>query len=160
MKPRRAASSRPLPLTIPDLRFRSQPGPSTAQSTSTSHPLDQPLCILDRHTTASLGNAPDARLHLRLAEQPPAIAGRDAQLLVRGTHGIVLSLQLQLPRLLHFGPVELPGAVDRPVPQVSVAGESQWPRRQRRRMVEKIADQSDSSIRSALAFLGGAGGSR
>jgi hypothetical protein len=86
---------KPLPLTIPDHRLL----PHRTLSSNTTHasgadPLDEAPGILDRHTTTTLRDTPDAGLHLALAEQPSSIAGAQPQFFVRRYHRVVLSLEL------------------------------------------------------------------
>lgn len=60
----------------------------------------------------------------RLAEQPPPIAGAGAQLLTSSLHTLVLALQLELSVPALLGLEQLPGAVDCPVAEVAVSGET------------------------------------
>jgi len=115
----------------------------------TPHPLHHAARILDRHAAVS----PHARLHHRLAEQPPAIASPDPQLLARLAHTVPLPLELELAALLDLGAVQLPRAVDRPVPEVAVAGEAEGTWHQGCGVVQVVTDECNSSVWLALAFL-------
>lgn len=74
----------------------------------------------------------------RLAEQLPAIAGARAQLLARAVHRLLLPLQVgeHLAALVRL--VQLPGAVDRPVAEVTGAREAERPWGPR--VPEEVAD--------------------
>lgn len=100
--------------------------------------------VLDREQIVE-----NALLDHRLAEQPASIAGTSAQLLTRGLHTLILTLELEflLTALLRLQ--QLPGAVDGPVPEVAVAGEAKragcyW-------VVKEVADEGCRHI--VLAFI-------
>lgn len=123
----------PLPRVIPNLRVR-------AHDALGAHPLDQPPRVLDRNPTPPLGDTEQPGLHLRLSEQFAAVAGADAELLVRLPHRVVLPLEFHLAGFLDVGAEQVPGAVDGPVAEGAVAGESERSWHQGGRVVEEISD--------------------
>lgn len=137
-----------LPLCIPDPGEFARGGllatglTALTETTGASNPLDQAPCILDGDAAAALGDAPDPRLHLGLAEQAATVTGVDAQLLVGRRHGVVLPFQLQGLLLLHLAVEQVPRPVDRPVAQIPCPREPQRPWRVERRVVQEIPDQS------------------
>ena len=90
--------------------------------------------ILDREQISE-----DALLVHGFAEQFAPIAGAHAQLLTCSLHALVLALQFQFLALALLGLEQLPGTVDSPVAEVSVAREAEGARGER--MVEKVANQ-------------------
>ena len=79
-----------------------------------------------------------ARLDHALAEQTAAIARARAELFARGPHRLVLALQLELVCAALLALEELPGAVDRPVPEVAGSGEAEGAGGER--VPEEVAD--------------------
>lgn len=69
-----------------------------------------------------------ALLDHRLAEQLAAVADARAQLLARVPHRLPHALQLELARTAPLRLVQLPRAVDCPVPEVAGAREAEGPR--------------------------------
>lgn len=82
----------------------------------------------------------DTLLDHRLAEQSAAISGTNTQLLTRRLHGLVLALEFEFVGAALLGLEQLPGAVDGPVAEVAVAGETE--RTGGQRVIEKVADES------------------
>lgn len=74
----------------------------------------------------------------RHAEQLPAIARAGPQFLARRTHGLPLALEVILLRPASLRLVQVPGAVDCPVPEVAGSREAQRPRRLG--VVEEVSD--------------------
>lgn len=88
-----------------------------------TRPLGLHPPILDRHQVRK-----HPLLVHALPEQLPAVADARPELLARGPHRLPHPLQLELPLAPALGLVELPGAVDRPVPEVAGAGEAEGAR--------------------------------
>lgn len=91
--------------------------------------------ILDREKISE-----DALLVHRDTEQLAAIGSTSAQLLTCLMHALVLAHHLELLLAALLGLEQLPGAVDGPVTEVTVAREAEGTRRER--VVEEVADQS------------------
>jgi hypothetical protein len=91
--------------------------------------------ILDREHISE-----DALLVHRFAEQSASISSRGTQLLTCRLHGLVLALQFKflLAALLRLE--QLPGTVDCPVTQVTIARETE--RAGGERVIEEVTDES------------------
>jgi hypothetical protein len=78
------------------------------------------------------------RLDHTLSEKFSTISGSRPQLLTSSVHSLPLSLEFELLGAAAIGLVELPGAVNRPVAEVTASTESEGARGQR--VVEEIAN--------------------
>lgn len=103
-----------------------------------TRPLRQPPRILDRHPLPVLPASEDPLLLLPDPEQPAPVAGTRPQFLVRLAHGVPHALELQGACRALFGAVELPRAVDGPVPEVAGPAEAEGARGEW--VVEEVAD--------------------
>jgi hypothetical protein len=91
--------------------------------------------ILDREHISE-----DTLLVHRDTEQLSSVTRASAQLLTRLLHALILAHQLELVLATLLGPEQLPGAVDGPVSEVTVAGEAEGTGSER--VVEEVADES------------------
>lgn len=91
--------------------------------------------ILDREHISE-----DTLLVHRDAEQLSSISGTSAQLLTRILHALVLTHHLKFMLAALLGLEQLPGAVDGPVAEVTVAREAEGTGGER--VVEEVTDQS------------------
>lgn len=91
--------------------------------------------ILDREHISE-----DTLLVHRFAEQSASIASRGTQLLTCGLHGLVLALQFEFLLAALLGLEQLPCAVDCPVAQVAIAGETERARSER--VVKEVTNES------------------
>lgn len=98
--------------------------------------------VVGLHTAVLDGEhiSENALLDHGLAEQPATVTGTSAQLLTSSLHALELTLQLKLACTALLGLKQLPSAVDGPVAEVTVTGESQ--RAWSERVVEEVADKS------------------
>lgn len=82
----------------------------------------------------------DALLVHRFTEQSASVASRGTQLLTCRLHGLILALQFEFLLAALLGLEQLPGTVDRPVTQVTIARETE--RAGGERVIEEVADES------------------
>lgn len=83
-----------------------------------------------------------------LAEQSATITGTSAQLLTSSLHALELALQLEFASTALLGLKQLPSAMDGPVAEVAVSGESQ--RAWSERVVEEVADKSYNRMLASM----------
>lgn len=110
--------TRLLPIMVPSIRRRR---------------LSLHASILDREHVGE-----DTLLVHRDTEQLSSIARASAQLLTRILHALVLAHHLKFVLAALLGLEQLPGAVDGPVAEVTVAGEAEGTGGER--VVEEVAD--------------------
>ena len=134
---RLASPSRPLPLMIPNPRL---PARLAYSNSRTTNPFHHPSRIINGHPTTPFSRAPSPSLHHTLPEQPPPIACSYPQFFASRSHGIILSLQLQLTSLLLFASKQLPRAMDGPMSEKAVSGEAERSRHEGCGMVKMVAD--------------------
>lgn len=84
-------------------------------------------------------------------KQLASIPSARTELLARGIHRLPLALQLELSRAALLRLVQLPGAVDGPVPQVAGSRETEGSGGER--VPEEVADQRDSFIAARGIFV-------
>ena len=136
----RSYHSRPCPSMIPNLRWPSHAG-------SRPYPLRRRPCILNWNTTSPLRYTPGPNFQLCFSEQPTSVPSSHPQLLVCGSHGIILSLQLKFPSLLYLRAVKVPCSMYCPVAQCSIPGEAQRSGSKGCWVVQVVADKCYTIVR-------------